>query len=103
MYRILKTLAHRGYVAAAAAGVELVVLDNRFDMETAVNNAHRFVERRVDLVLEFQAEEAVGPRIAHIFKSAEIPLIAIDVPHPNATYFGVDNFECGIEAGTLLA
>jgi ribose transport system substrate-binding protein len=30
-------------------------------------------------------------------------VIAIDVPHPNATYFGVDNFECGVEAGTLLA
>jgi ribose transport system substrate-binding protein len=25
------------------------------------------------------------------------------VPHPNATYFGVDNFEVGYEAGVLLA
>jgi ribose transport system substrate-binding protein len=25
------------------------------------------------------------------------------VPHPNATYFGVDNFEVGYEAGSLLA
>jgi len=25
------------------------------------------------------------------------------VPHPNATYFGVDNFEVGLEAGALLA
>lgn len=143
VYRILKTLAHRGYVAqtqngqyrlvvrprrlcfgfavqsadlpfsqaiarsvtaaAAAAGVELIMLDNRFDPETAVKNAEEFVEKRVDLVLEFQAEESVAPRIANIFKNAEIPVIAIDVPHPNATYFGVDNFECGIEAGTLLA
>ena len=44
-----------------------------------------------------------APRIANIFKKAEIPLVAIDVPHPNATYFGVDNFECGFEAGELLA
>jgi ribose transport system substrate-binding protein len=48
-------------------------------------------------------EEAAAPRVAHIFKKAEIPLIAIDVPHPNATYFGVDNFEVGYEAGALLA
>jgi ribose transport system substrate-binding protein len=41
--------------------------------------------------------------VAHIFKKADIPLVAIDVPHPNATYFGVDNFEVGYEAGTLLA
>jgi ribose transport system substrate-binding protein len=143
VYRILKTLVHRGYVAqtqngqyrlvarprrlrfgfavqsadlpfsqavsrsvtaaAAAAGVELLLLDNRFEPETAVRNAEELAEKHVDLVLEFQAEESVGPRIAHIFKKADIPVIAIDVPHPSATYFGVDNFECGIEAGNLLA
>ena len=143
VYRILKTLVHRGYVAqaqngayrlvsrprrlrfglavqsaempfsiavaqsitaaAAASGVELVVLDNKYDPEMAVKNAEECVERRVDLMLEFQVEEVVAPRIAHIFKKAEIPLIAIDVPHPNATYFGVDNFECGYEAGLLLS
>ncbi len=143
IYRILKTLVHRGYVArtqnglyrlvsrprrlhfgfavqsadlpfsialsqtvaaaAAASGVELTILDNKFDPDTAVRNAEEFVARRVDLVLEFQVEEAMAPRVAHILKKADIPLIAIDVPHPNATYFGVDNFEAGYEAGTLLA
>jgi ribose transport system substrate-binding protein len=143
VYRILKTLVHRGYVAqtqsgqyrlvsrprrlrfglavqsadmpfsaavahsvtaaAAASGVELVILDNRFDPDAAIRNAEEFVAKRVDLVLEFQVEEAASPRIANILKKAEIPLIAIDVPHPNATYFGVDNFECGVEAGALLA
>ncbi len=68
-----------------------------------MKNAEEFVANRVDLVLEFQAEESAAPRIANIFKKADIPLVAIDVPHPNATYFGVDNFECGFEAGVLLA
>jgi len=143
VYRILKTLVHRGYVAqsqdgqyrlvsrprrlrfgfaalsgempfsvavtqsvvaaAAASGVELILLDNRYDPDIAIQNAEEFVARQVDLVLEFQVEEAVAPRVAHIFKKAGIPLVAIDVPHPNATYFGVDNFEVGYEAGVLLA
>ena len=143
VYRILKTLVHRGYLAqsqngqyrlvsrprrlrfgfavqsaempfsvaveqsvtaaAAASGVELLVLDNRFDPDIAVQNAEMFVAKRVDLVLEFQVEEMVAPRIAHILKRADIPLIAIDVPHPNSTYFGVDNFEAGHEVGSLLA
>ena len=143
VYRILKTLVHRGYVAqsqdglyrlvsrpkrlrfgfasqsaempfsvavsqsvaaaAAASGVELLMLDNRYDADMAVQNAEEFVAKRVDLVIEFQVEELVAPRVAHIFKKAEIPLIAIDVPHPNATYFGVDNFEVGYESGILLA
>jgi ribose transport system substrate-binding protein len=143
VYRILKTLVHRGYVAqsqdgqyrlvsrprrlrfgfaaqsaempfsvavaqsitaaAAASGVELLLLDNRYDPDIAIQNAKEFVKERVDLVLEFQVEEHAAPRVAHIFKKADIPLIAIDVPHPNATYFGVDNFEVGFEAGALLA
>ena len=143
VYRILKTLVHRGYVAqgqngmyrlvsrprrlrfgfaaqsaempfsvavaqsitaaAAASGVELLMLDNQYDAEIAVQNAEKFVAKRVDLAIEFQVEEHVAPRVAHIFKKAEIPLVAIDVPHPNSTYFGVDNFEVGFEAGSLLA
>jgi ribose transport system substrate-binding protein len=143
VYRILKTLVHRGYLAqtpngqyrlvsrprrlrfgfavqsaempfseavarsvtaaAASAGVELIVLDNRYDPDVAARNAEEFVAKRVDLALEFQVEEAAAPRVAHIFKKAEIPMVAIDVPHPNATYFGVDNFEVGYEAAALLA
>ena len=79
------------------------MLDNRYDPDVAIKNAEEFVRQRVDLVLEFQVEEHVAPHVAHIFKKAEIPLVAIDVPHPNATYFGVDNFEVGYEAGVLLA
>jgi ribose transport system substrate-binding protein len=89
--------------AAAAAGVELLQLDNRYDPDMAIKNAEEFVRQRVDLALEFQVEEHVAPHVAHIFKKAEIPLVAIDVPHPNATYFGVDNFEVGYEAGVVLA
>jgi ribose transport system substrate-binding protein len=29
-------------------------------------------------------------------------LIAIDIPHPHATYFGVDNYRVGFEAGECL-
>ena len=89
--------------AAASSGVELIVLDNRYDEQTALRNAEEFVTQRVDMVLEFQAEESVAPHVAHILKIAGIPVIAIDVPHPSATYFGVDNFEVGYEAGLLLA
>ena len=143
VYRILKTLVHRGYLAqtpsgqyrlvsrprrlrfgfaaqsaempyseavaqsvsaaAAASGVELIMLDNKYDPAVAVHNAEEFVAQRVDLVLEFQVEEAAAPRVAHIFKKADIPLVAIDVPHPNATYFGVDNFEVGYEAASILS
>lgn len=89
--------------AAVRAGVELVVLDNRYDAATAIHVAEEFVRRRVDLVIEFQIDQHAAPVIADKIAAAGIPLIAIDIPHPRAIYFGVDNYRVGFEAGELLA
>lgn len=142
VYRILKTLVHRGYVgqtadrhyrhiarpkklrfgfggqsaempfseavteslrgAAAAVGVDLLVLDNRYDAETAVQNAEIFLRERVDIIIEFQVDEHAAPIIADKISAAGVPLIAIDIPHPHATYFGIDNYRAGLLAGALL-
>ena len=142
VYRILKTLVHRGYVgqtadrhyrhiarpkklrfgfggqsaempfseavteslrgAAAAVGVDLIVLDNHYDAETAVQNAEIFLRERVDIIIEFQVDEHAAPIIADKISAAGVPLIAIDIPHPHATYFGIDNYRAGLLAGELL-
>jgi ribose transport system substrate-binding protein len=143
VYRVLKTLVHRGYLAqspdgmyrhvmrpkklrfgfagqsadmpfseevtrslrdaAASAGVDLVELDNRYDAATAVQNAEEFIHDKVDLIIEFNVEQSVAAIIGDKVASANIPLIAIDIPHPNATYFGVDNYRVGVDAGEMLA
>lgn len=89
--------------AAASAGVDLLVLDNKYDAATAVRNADEFVKQGVDLVVEFQIDQKIAPVLADKIHGAGIPLIAVDIPHPHATYFGVDNYRVGFEAGTLLA
>jgi ribose transport system substrate-binding protein len=89
--------------AAASSGVDLMVLDNRYDAATALKNAEEFVRSRIDLVIEFQVEQQVAPVIADRIAAAGIPLIAIDIPHPHAIYFGVDNYRVGYDAGLLLA
>jgi ribose transport system substrate-binding protein len=89
--------------AAVAVGVDLLILDNCYDAATAVKNAEEFVSSRVDLVIEFQVEHEVAPVIGDKLAAAKIPLIAIDIPHPHATYFGVDNYRVGIVAGEVLA
>jgi ribose transport system substrate-binding protein len=143
VYRILKTLVHRGYVgqgadrqyrhiaqpkklrfgfgsqsvempfseavtaslraAAVAVGVDLLVLDNHYDAQTAIENAERFIREKVDIVIEFQVDEHVAPIIADKIAEAGIPLIAVEIPHPRATYFGTDNYRAGYEGGSLLA
>jgi ribose transport system substrate-binding protein len=89
--------------AAAMVGVDLLILDNRYDAATAVKNAEEFISSKVDLVIEFQVEQEVAPVIGDKIAGAKIPLIAVDIPHPHATYFGVDNYRVGVEAGELLA
>ena len=89
--------------AAAASGVDLLILDNHYDAATALKNAEEFVRSRIDLVIEFQVEQQVAPVIADRIAAAGIPLIAIDIPHPHAIYFGVDNYRVGYDAGLLLA
>ena len=89
--------------AAASSGVDLMVLDNRYDAATAVKNAEEFIHAGVDLIIEFQVEQEVAPIIGDKVAAARIPLIAIDIPHPNATFFGVDNYRVGMAAGEALA
>jgi ribose transport system substrate-binding protein len=89
--------------AAAGSGVDLLILDNRYDAATALKNAEEFVRSRIDLVIEFQVEQQVAPVIADRIAAAGIPLIAIDIPHPHAIFFGVDNYRVGYDAGQLLA
>ncbi|MEO6981975.1 MAG: sugar ABC transporter substrate-binding protein, partial [Edaphobacter sp.] len=89
--------------AASMVGVDLLILDNHYDAATALKNAEEFVRNKVDLVIEFQVDQEVAPMIADKIALANIPLIAIDIPHPHATYFGVDNYRVGIEAGEALA
>lgn len=89
--------------AAASSGVDLMVLDNRYDAATAVKNAEEFIHAGVDLIIEFQVEQEVAPIIGDKVAASRIPLIAIDIPHPNATFFGVDNYRVGMAAGEALA
>src|SRR5438309_6411150 len=85
--------------AAAAEGVELISVDNRYNPKIAQRNADVLVREKVDLVIEFQTDEQVAPIVAAKYREANIPLIAIEIPHPGATYFGANNYESGLIGG----
>ena len=89
--------------AAAAANIECIVVDNRYQPKIALRNAEHLVREDVDLVIEFQTDEAAAPAIASRYLGANIPLIAIDIPHPGATYYGANNYQAGVLAGRYLA
>jgi ribose transport system substrate-binding protein len=89
--------------AAASSGVDLMILDNHYDAATAIRNAEQFVANRVDLVIEFQIEHQAAAIVADKIADAGIPLIAVEIPHPHAIFFGVNNYRAGFSAGEHLA
>ncbi len=88
--------------AAAREQVHLITVNNRYSPREALRNADFLIRERVDLVLEFQTYERVAPIIAAKFLEANIPVIAIEIPHPGATYFGANNYQAGLIAGNAL-
>jgi ribose transport system substrate-binding protein len=88
--------------AAAAEGIELISVDNQYNRKIAQRNADYLVKEKVDLVIEFQTDEEIAPVVAEKYREAGIPMIAIEVPHPGAVYYGGNNYEAGLIAGRCL-
>lgn len=87
---------------AEAAGIHLLVADNRLDGPTALANAESFVRRNADFVIEFQTDVNFGQTIMRQFDNAKVPVIAIDIPMPGATFFGANNPRSGFMGGSYL-
>src|SRR5437867_6670588 len=101
-YQFSKEVSEGLQRASAAEGVELISVDNRYNPRIAQRNADVLVRERVDLVIEFQTDEQIAPIVAAKYREAGIPLIAIEIPHPGATYFGANNYEAGLIGGRHL-
>lgn len=82
--------------------IELLIRDNKLDRQAALENADWFIDKRVDLVIEYQIDAQAGNVIMDKFNQAGIPVIAVDIPLPGATFYGADNYRAGYIAGEAL-
>ena len=88
--------------AATEHDIDLIELDNQYSARMAIRNAESLVRQKVDLAIEFQVFDKIAGRVSEVFQSAGIPFIAVEIPHPGATFFGVDNYKVGVLAGKVL-
>lgn len=88
--------------ADRAGNVELLVLDNRYNPKVALKNAEVFIRERCDLVIEFQTNENIAPILSAKYQEAKIPVIAVEIPHPGAVFFGANNYQAGLMGGRAL-
>lgn len=84
---------------AEKRGWELICVDNNSDGATAVKNADDLITQEIDYMIEYNVDASVGPAIMEKFDAAGIPVIAIDIEHPGAIFFGADNVRAGQIAG----
>jgi ribose transport system substrate-binding protein len=90
-------------VAAHENGIDLIEFDNLYSPTRAIKNAAKMVEAKPDVVIEYQPCEQVAPVISSMFRQANIPLIAVSIPHPDSVYFGANGYSAGRVAGSVLA
>jgi len=102
---VFTQLVREGIVGAAEemGNVEIVLADNRLDGATALANTENFITQDVDAIIHFQTDEAFGNVIMARARAADVPVFAIDIPMPGATFFGADNYYAGQLAGEALA
>lgn len=75
---------------AAQCNLEIAFADNALDPEKALENARTFVVQQVDGVIEFQVHGDISAAVCDILKG--LPVIAIDIAHPEcATFMGANN------------
>jgi ribose transport system substrate-binding protein len=97
-------IVREGLEAAVAQhrNLRLICRDNALDDEKALANVRHFAEVPVDLGIIFHINERIGSKLAQMLMVKRIPIIAVDVPIPLTTYFGVDNRQAGALVGHAL-
>ncbi len=88
--------------ATAQAGVDLLLADNRSDGDVALANVASFIKAQVDLAVVFNTDARANNMIVEALRQVNVPVIAIDIPIPGATFFGFDNYRAGLMTGRVL-
>ncbi|GAB1483968.1 hypothetical protein MASR2M78_27850 [Treponema sp.] len=86
-------------VLAGFAEEDILVLDNNYDTDRAIQNAREIIQWGADVAIEFNADFRSNNVIADLFKKAGLASVAIDGALPSATFVGANNWQAGSMAG----
>jgi ribose transport system substrate-binding protein len=87
------------YALGEELGFEVVYCDNNFDAQLAVSCAEQIASQEPDFVVESNWQAGAAQSVMDIFNAESIPVVSIDVVHPNAIFMGADNWTSGFLAG----
>ena len=82
--------------SAAAADIDLLVLDNQDSPSMALHNTEVLLREHLDLVIESQTDTRIAGQIFARFRVASIPVIALEIPNPQTIFYGANNSQAGL-------
>jgi ribose transport system substrate-binding protein len=87
---------HKGiYKIAGDLGINIIYCDQEFKPEKAVTCAEQLSQQKPDFAIVSNWQSGAAEAIMKIYDAAKIPVVNIDVWHPNAIFFGADNYISG--------
>lgn len=87
---------HNGiYKIADELGIKIVYCDQEFKAEKAVTCAEQLAQQKPDFAIVSNWQSGAAEAIMKIYDAARIPVVNIDVWHPNGIFFGADNYISG--------
>lgn len=88
--------------SARTGGLRLVEFEPQTKSSDALADVDTAVAEGVRVMIHFHTPRDFAPMVSRKLRESNIAQIAIDIPQPDALYFGVDNFQAGFEGGQEL-
>jgi ribose transport system substrate-binding protein len=83
------------YKIAGDLGINIIYCDQEFKPEKAVTCAEQLSQQHPDFAIVSNWQSGAAEAIMQIYDEARIPVVNIDVWHPNGIFFGADNYASG--------
>jgi ribose transport system substrate-binding protein len=83
------------YRIADELGIEIVYCDQEFDAEKAITCAEQLTQQDPDFAIVSNWQSGAAEAVMAIYNGAKVPVVNIDVWHPNGIFFGADNYVSG--------
>lgn len=83
------------YRIADELGISIIYCDQEFKPEKAVTCAEQLSQQKPDFAIVSNWQSGAAEAIMKIYDAARIPVVNIDVWHPNGIFLGADNYLSG--------
>jgi ribose transport system substrate-binding protein len=83
------------YRIAEEQGISIIYCDQEFKPEKAVTCAEQLSQQKPDFAIVSNWQSGAAEAIMKIYDAAKIPVVNIDVWHPNGIFLGADNYVSG--------